>query len=649
MLWILKWTSSKLRLLRFVSSQNWFTVNLLLFTLGMTGCAGNFFGKRVDSKTSSESQHRAMQYFIQAKVFESQENYLGAIVSLRSALDLGSDSATLYAQLAYNYSRIDDWNMVVHFAKGGLERRPSDGSLRRFLIRALENIGSRKEAAEQLRTLLDYEEVSWPLYRHLAYLYLDTGQSELIGPLFERVLSDRNTSNAVRTDIATVYARIDVKDRAEQIFREVLIKDPYLEDAWLGLADLLLSQGRRQEGLKVYRKASRQLPESALPIYYLSRMIVSDFDLEEILDQESPSFLYRLGVALSDADKLDLAEIIFRHIVIEKPNTTRGWLELGQYYVYSEQYDLLDQIMRQALVAMPDSSELSLFWAATLERRNQFEKADKIYEEALLRETEEKRIFLYWGASLEERGKWEDAIDVYGQGLRSVGLDVELLLRSGICLGQLEHWLESLELYEQAWHLEQMQGQVALQWGIALQQLRRWDQAIEKLQVALEKIPDQTSILFYLGMCYERASQEKNNEKYFWEGEALFERLIEIDPDDAFALNYLGYMYAEKGVKLEMAVGLLLRAVEINPKNSAFLDSLAWAYFRMGNVESAAEYIAKAIEQIDGDEGIELAVIFDHAGDVSEAIGDVTAARKHWLRALEIDQGNDLVRSKLER
>ena len=649
MLWILKWMRNILHLLRFVPLQNCSTFNVLLFALLTTGCTGSFLGKRIDSKHSSESDREVMQYFIRAKVFESQENYMGAIVSLRSAMDLGSDSATLYAQLAYNYSRIYDWNMVVRFAKGGLERKSSDGNLRRLLIRALETIGNRKEAAEQIRTLLDYEEVNWPLYRHLAYLYLDTGQAELIGPLFERVLSDGKTSNAVRTDIATVYARIDVKDRAEQIFREVLSKDPNFEDAWLGLADLLLSQGRRQEGLDVYITASRQLPDSALLIYYLSRMIASEFDLEEILDQESPSFLYRLGVALSDADKLDLAEVIFRHIVAKKPNTAGGWLELGQYYVFSEQYGLLDQIMRDALIAMPDSSELSLFWAATLERRNQFEKADKIYEEALFRNSQDKRIFLYWGASLEERGEWKEAIDVYRRGLRSIGLDVELLLRSGICFGQQDQWLESLQLYEQAWQLEAMQGQVALQWGVSLQQLRRWDEAIEKFHMALEKMPEQTNILFYLGMCYERASHETNNEKYFWKGEAVFERLIKIDPNDAFALNYLGYMYVEKGIKLEIAVGLILRAVEINSDNSAFLDSLAWAYFKLGNIESAAKYIAKAIEHIDGDEGVELAVIFDHAGDVSEAIGDVIAARKHWLRALEIDQSNELVRSKLER
>ena len=309
MLWTPNWISKKLLLLRFVFLQSWLMVNFLLFALLMTGCASSFLGKRFETKKSSESQRQAMQYFIQAKVFESQKNYMGAIGALRSALDLSSDSTTLYAQLAYNYGRIDDWNMVVYFAKRGVESKPEDGNLRRFLIRALENIGNRKEAAEQLSILLDNEEANWPLYRHLAYLYLDTGQSELIGPLFERILSKVTTSNAVRTDIATVYARIDAKERAEQIFREVLIKDPNFEDAWLGLADLLLSQGRRQDGLDTYRAASRQLPESALPIYYLSRMIASEFDLEEILDQESPSFLYRLGVALSDADNQKLGQL----------------------------------------------------------------------------------------------------------------------------------------------------------------------------------------------------------------------------------------------------------------------------------------------------------------------------------------------------
>ena len=649
MLWILRWISNKLRLLRFVFLQSWFVVICLLFALFITGCASSFLGKRFESKKNSESERRAMQYFIQAKVFESQKNYMGAIVALRSALDLSFDSETLCAELAYNYGRIDDWNMVVYFAKRGVKSRPENGDLRRFLIRALENIGNRKEAAEQLSILIDYEEVNWPLYRHLAYLYLDTGQSELIGPLFERVLSNVITSNAVKSDIATVYARIDAKDRAEQIFREILIKDPNFEDAWLGLADLLLSQGRREDGLDVYRAASQQLPESALPIYYLSRMIASEFDLEEILYQESPSFLYRLGVALSEADKLDLAEVVFRHIVDEKPNTVRGWLELGQYYILSEQYDLLDETMSQALVAMPDSSELSLFWGATLEHRDQFEIAYRVYEEALLRGSKDKRIFLYWGASLEERSEWNEAVGIYNRGLQIIGQDIELLLRSGICLGQQDRWSESLKLYEKAWELGEMQGQVALQWGISLQQLGRWNEAIRKLEVASKRMPDQTSILFYLGMCYERASNETNNEKFFSEGEALFERLIEMNPTDAFALNYLGYMYAEKGIKLDIAVHLISRAVEISPNNSAFLDSLAWAYFKLGNLESASRYIAKALDHIDGAEGLELAVIFDHAGDISEASGDFIEARKHWLRALEIDEGNDGVRNKLER
>ena len=108
-------------------------------------------------------------------------------------------------------------------------------------------------------------------------------------------------------------------------------------------------------------------------------------------------------------------------------------------------------------------------------------------------------------------------------------------------------------------------------------------------------------------------------------------------------------MYAEKSIKLDLALKLVLRAIEINPNNSAFLDSLAWAYFKLGNLEAAAKYIAKSMKYIEGDEGIELAVIYDHAGDVSNAIGDHDVARKHWMRALEIDPTNDLVRSKLEQ
>ena len=109
-------------------------------------------------------------------------------------------------------------------------------------------------------------------------------------------------------------------------------------------------------------------------------------------------------------------------------------------------------------------------------------------------------------------------------------------------------------------------------------------------------------------------------------------------------------MYAEKGINLEEAVELLLRAIAIDPKNSAFLDSLGWAYFQLGDLIEAERYLERAIEWLDEEEDDEsLSIIYDHAGDIAQAQGRKSDARSHWERALEFDPANARLIEKLQR
>jgi len=107
-------------------------------------------------------------------------------------------------------------------------------------------------------------------------------------------------------------------------------------------------------------------------------------------------------------------------------------------------------------------------------------------------------------------------------------------------------------------------------------------------------------------------------------------------------------MYADNGVHLEEAVDLLLRAVALKPDNSAFLDSLGWAFFRLGDLKRAKDYLDKALELLDGSEVEEKVVILDHAGDVALALGRRAEARAHWQEVLELMPGNEDVKGKLD-
>lgn len=589
---------------------------------------------------------QAMQYFIKAKVFEAQHNYLGAIVALRSAADLTPASPTLYALLAYNYQRIDDPQMAAHFARKALALDGSQVKLRRLLIRLLEREGDREAAIEHIKELLRYEPDNWPLYRHLAALYFEMGQTKQVAALFHKVLAQEHVPPEVEVDIANIFSRIRLQKEAEHIYHRVLAADPTAEDAWLGLAELKLAQGRRHEAIAIYRQAAGHLPDSSVP-YHLARLMVTEHDLEDILAEEGAEVLYHLGLALSEAGKYDQATLVFERIVEMQPQTVEQWTDLARYYIYLEDYDSATAVLSQAAEAMPDSSEIYLYWGTALESTERYDEAIAVYQRGIEHRPDAVEIYLYWGLALEQQDAWEAAIGVYSRALAIAPGHAALHVRWGISLGRQGQWEDALAQYATAASLDSAYSPAFLHWGIALEELERWEAAFEKLEQAVALANNEGLALFYLGSCYEQASRKLGRDDYFDRAVETFQRLLEIKPNDAYALNYLGYMYADKGVRLTEAVALLEKAIALEPDNSAFLDSIGWAYFRLGELAQAEHYLQQALEQMDEGDPEEQAVIFDHAGDIANARGKMTEARAHWQKVLELAPDNEEVRRKL--
>ncbi|MBC6402189.1 MAG: tetratricopeptide repeat protein [Hyphomonadaceae bacterium] len=131
--------------------------------------------------------------------------------------------------------------------------------------------------------------------------------------------------------------------------------------------------------------------------------------------------------------------------------------------------------------------------------------------------------------------------------------------------------------------------------------------------------------LYFRGICYERTEQ--------WEKAVVdFKKVLEINPDNADALNYLGYTWVDRGENLEEAFHMIKRAVELEPDSGAITDSLGWAYYRLGQYQKAREYLEKAVELSPSN-----ATIIDHLGDVYRKLGRYREARYQWERALEFE------------
>jgi tetratricopeptide (TPR) repeat protein len=126
--------------------------------------------------------------------------------------------------------------------------------------------------------------------------------------------------------------------------------------------------------------------------------------------------------------------------------------------------------------------------------------------------------------------------------------------------------------------------------------------------------------------------------------ETDLKRAVEIAPQEATALNYLGYSWAERGENLEEAFELIEQAVALDPSSGAIIDSLGWAHYQLGDYEQAVGHLEQAASLEPGDP-----TITDHLGDVYWRLGRRLEARYQWRRVLELEPDEDQSKSAREK
>ncbi|HYE86646.1 MAG TPA: tetratricopeptide repeat protein, partial [Vicinamibacterales bacterium] len=165
---------------------------------------------------------------------------------------------------------------------------------------------------------------------------------------------------------------------------------------------------------------------------------------------------------------------------------------------------------------------------------------------------------------------------------------------------------------------------------------KRTDDALRVLEQARKTFGDDESIVMRIVSVYEDGNRVA-------EAEQELRRLIAEDPLNADAMNHLGYLLAERGLRLPEAVDLAQRALKLEPGNPAFLDTLGWALFKQGRTQEAAEPLTKAAAILAGN-----SVIQDHHGDVLAMSGKKAEAIAAWQRALAGD-GESIDRAAIEK
>jgi len=476
------------------------------------------------------------------------------------------------------------------------------------------------------------------------------------------------------THLAQFLQRGDDALRSAQLWVELA---PDSIEANHTLAELLIAQGRNVEALPYLATVERQGGTANFPALLSNYNQLGEYRQDELrrgvadLLREFPDntrLLLTTALIHAQNQELDQALDDLDKLFRVEPDQPQALLLEARILVEQEArnpYARLERVLREH----PDAKMLRLQYAGLLAAtdmkaaREQFEilssqapqDADLLFSLALInreigddeqasaylrqtialgRRTDE--AFYYLGRIAEENNQPEQAIAYY----RQVQEGEEYLAASGriglimIQSGELErsrNWFsKQRELHPE--HSTQFYG---LEADLLIQEGYETE-AMEVLDAALKESPDNMSLLYARAMLSEKRDDLAGMERDL-------RAILADDPDNATALNALGYTLADRTKRYDEALQLITRALELEPDEPAILDSMGWIMYRTGHYDESLEFLRRAYTNFPDPE------VAAHLGEVLWVKGDQDAARQVWGEALERDPEHPVLLGTLER
>ncbi len=380
-------------------------------------------------------------------------------------------------------------------------------------------------------------------------------------------------------------------DEALKQYRELNDADPDDVDALVHISEIERRQQKYEDALTSIRQARKKAPAEAHD---------SNYNLGLLLE-----IGYNEGLLLDVLGRYDEAAQVYEKMVEltchangaytdeEKSNRAIFLERLGT--VYHEQNKNTEAIATyQKLIDLGGEQAVRgyQFEVDTLRDDKQFDKAVEIARKAVEANPKDRDLKLMLAGELIDLNKADEGLALAKSLLANTSEDRPV-------------WLDLAQMYVRA---------------------HRWkeaEEAINKAETMTTKPEDRTYLLFLRGEWAER-------QKHYEPAEQFFRQALEQDPANAMTLNYLGYMMADRGTHLPEALKMIRKAVDLEPMNGAFLDSLGWVYFKMGDYESAEQYLRQAVERDSSDPSVH-----DHLGELYEKTGRIRLAAAQWEISLQ--------------
>jgi len=608
---------------------------------------------RADAYFNYTMGHIAEQQYEQTS---RSEYATQAIEYYKKAYALDPKSPVIGERLAEMYWKAQRVREAETEAKGILQRDPNDVQTRRLLghiyLRSLGEANSNSQseavarAAEQFKEVVrldpaDTESALWlaRLYRlqnrhdqaeevlrgilkndpdneagveQLTQLLLDQGKSSEAVTLLENVTS--KTSSPTLLDLlGDAYTQTKDLARAEAAYRKAAEFDPSEVSHQRGLGQTLLAEEKYPEALKVYQRLADLMPDDSdvyLRIAQIYRELHQLDKAEETLTKArqylpgSLDVMYQEAMLYQAQGRNDDAIRVLSEAVTSVKNQAEGmptrrrslavlYQQLGQLYRTTENFQAAVFTYQElGHLGEEEDRRARLLLMETYRTAKELPKALQAGKEALAKYSTDNSIKSSYALLLGEAGKTDDALALLKPQLKGTDADREV-------------YLNIAQIYERA---------------------RRYKEAEQEARTAeaLPGVPrDNEMTWFLLGAIYER-------QKLYDRAEVEFKKVLGVDPQNAAALNYYGYMLGDLGSRLDEAEAMVKKALLEDAFNGAYLDSLGWIYYKQGKYAEAEETLRKAVQRESHDP-----TIHSHLGDVYAKLGRPEMAAMQWEKSLE--------------
>jgi tetratricopeptide (TPR) repeat protein len=601
--------------------------------------------------------------------------------------------ARRYKELAGVYNRSDYIDRAVSEYKQAIAADPDSLFLRVELAELYSRTGHVNDGIQEAEAVLkvdpDYPDAHRVLSR-IYYHMLETTQGDHAADKQNLAKAIEHLEALVRVApsdsdslllLGRLYRANNQPAKAEEVYRKVVQTDPDSRVGLANLAEIYIQQSAFDQAIEALSK----IPEGDMDSQLLGMLgyaysqsqqydkAIDTYEKALAQDPKNTNLERFYADALLSAGKNAAARVELQRIIANEPDDGVSYKRLAMLDREEGRFDEARQELEKARSLTPDDLEIPFQQAQLESTLGNDAKAVEILQ-GLVKQSERpggqytvpeannRALFLErLGLVYRDQQKFPQAMDIFKQiqalgplqGPRAEMLIIETLrmehqsdkamaeadaavkaypkeqdlaIMHATMLGERGHVDEAVTQLRAFLTQRPMDRNIYISIAQVYLQAKRFDDAEQAIQKALGLSPnpeDQGVALFVQASIYER-------QKKYDQAEQTFKKVLALDPQNASASNYLGYMLADRGIRLEESLKYIQKALELDPNNGAYLDSLGWAYFKMGKYDLAAPPLEKAASKIQDDP-----TIHQHLGNVYLRLGKKAMAQEEWQRALK--------------